>query len=138
MATPDICAQEGQTAATSSASHLLVIAQPNRILSSTCCDGFAITGKKWAPNTGLPLGALQIALRDEFLLFCDRLRRAQALWAHVGAVHDLVASIEAEWVLEMIESLAGGYPFAEFWTDQRFPRFVMVANSRPAVLRLQQ
>ena len=38
----------------------------------------------------------------------DGPRRVQILRAGLGAVHDRVAAIEAEWVLERIEPLAGG------------------------------
>src|ERR1700722_20548842 len=36
----------------------------------------------------------------------NRLGRVQALWAGLRAVHDGVAAIEAEWILEIIEPLA--------------------------------
>src|SRR4029078_8624741 len=47
--------------------------------------------------------------RDQHLLdLGDRLRRVEALRAGLGAVHDGVAAIEPERVLEVVESLALG------------------------------
>src|SRR5216684_8284037 len=47
------------------------------------------------------------AFRHHSLRIGDRLCRVEALRAGVGAVHDRVAAIEAERVVEPIESLAG-------------------------------
>src|SRR3954447_25607237 len=49
----------------------------------------------------LPLDHLHLELGDGF-------RRVEALRAGLGAVHDGVAAIEAERILEIVEPLAGG------------------------------
>src|ERR1044071_3292373 len=48
------------------------------------------------------------ALDQHLLDFGDRLRRIEALRAGLGAVHDGVAAIEPERVLEIVEALALG------------------------------
>src|SRR5215213_4855757 len=47
------------------------------------------------------------SLRDQFLGLGDRLGRIEALGADVRAIHDGVAAVEAERVLELVEPLAG-------------------------------
>src|SRR5687767_14566049 len=46
-------------------------------------------------------------LHQHFLGLCDRLGGVEALGADVGAVHDRVAAVEPERVLELVEPLAG-------------------------------
>src|SRR5215216_2189854 len=52
-------------------------------------------------RSDLPLDHLQLELGD-------RLRRVETLRAGLGAIHDGVAAIEPERVLEIVEPLAGG------------------------------
>src|ERR1043165_3170392 len=49
------------------------------------------------------------ALDQHLLDLGDRLRRVEALRAGLGAVHDGVAAIEPERVLEIVEALALGF-----------------------------
>src|SRR5882757_9391642 len=53
------------------------------------------------PRSNLPLDHLQLELGDRF-------RRVEALWAGLCAIHDGVAAIEPERILEIVEPLAGG------------------------------
>src|SRR6185503_16616524 len=46
---------------------------------------------------------------DQLLGFGDRLRRVEPLGADVRAIHNRVTAIEAERILEPIESLAGRF-----------------------------
>src|ERR1700745_2809752 len=62
------------------------------------------------------------AFRHHFLRVGDCARRVECLWTGPGAVHDRMAAIEAERVLEPIEALAGA---------------LIAAVGKPAV-RLQQ
>src|SRR3954465_9501006 len=48
-----------------------------------------------------------LALDHQLLGLGDRLGRVEALRADVGAVHDRVAAIEAERILELVQPLAG-------------------------------
>ena len=56
--------------------------------------------RSWLRSLSRPLG-------DQLLDLGDRLGRVEALGADVRAVHDRVAAIEAERVLELVEPLAG-------------------------------
>src|SRR5438132_324286 len=49
-----------------------------------------------------------LALDEHLLDLGDRLRRVEILGTHVGAVHDRMAAVEAEGILELVEALAGG------------------------------
>src|SRR5512140_2634923 len=49
-----------------------------------------------------------LALDDHLLDLRDRLRRIEILRAGLRAVHDRVATVETERVLELVEALAGG------------------------------
>src|SRR3546814_9612819 len=42
----------------------------------------------------------------QLLGFCDRLGRAEAFWTGIGAVHDRVAAIETERILQCVKPLA--------------------------------
>src|SRR5579872_2961813 len=57
--------------------------------------------KRWDGKLDLPLDHLQLELGDRF-------RRVEALRAGLGTVHDGVAAIEAERILEIVEPLTGG------------------------------
>src|SRR6516164_7305805 len=51
--------------------------------------------------------SLHLPLHHHLLDFGDRLRRVEVFGAGVGAVHDGMAAVEPEWVLERIQALAG-------------------------------
>src|SRR3954469_12030647 len=52
--------------------------------------------------------ALNLPLDHLLLDLGDRLRRIEALRAGLGAVHDGMAAVEPERILEIVEPLAGG------------------------------
>src|SRR5690606_20627072 len=81
--------------------------------------GTAITGR--LPGT-FPAGCLLLPRQHQLLDLADRLGRVQALRAGPGAVHDRVAAVELERILEVVQSRAG----------------VLVAAVDDPAIRLQQ
>src|SRR5689334_23365053 len=59
------------------------------------------------PGTS-PLRVSALPLDEHFLDLCNRTSRIEVLRAHISAVHDGVAAIKPERVLELIEPLTGG------------------------------
>src|SRR5262245_14235022 len=53
-------------------------------------------------------GDSMASLRQELLDLADRLGRIEILGTGLGAVHDRVAAVQPEWILQCIEPLAGG------------------------------
>jgi hypothetical protein len=49
-----------------------------------------------------------LALDEHFFDLGDGLGGVEIFGAHVGAVHDRMAAVEAEGILELVEALAGG------------------------------
>src|SRR5215470_16113092 len=64
------------------------------------CDGRSVADERLPAGLHLPLDHLLLDLGD-------RLRRIEMLRAGVGAVHDGMAAIKPERVLEIVEPLAG-------------------------------
>src|SRR5260370_29499143 len=62
----------------------------------------------YTPDSGQYARLLNLPLDQLHLEFGDRLGRVEALRAGFGAVHDGVAAIEPERILEIVEPLAGG------------------------------
>ena len=65
-------------------------------------------------QTGVPKGLidqarLDLALDHLHLEFRDGLGGVETLRARLGAVHDGVAAVEAERILEVVETFAGGF-----------------------------
>src|SRR5205814_6546796 len=58
-------------------------------------------------RTGVARPRSALALDEHLLDLRDRPRGIQVLRAHVGAIHDRVAAVEPEGVLELIQPLAG-------------------------------
>src|ERR1700722_10310456 len=74
------------------------------------------SGLMISPKRSLRVAGLQrvnpasdLALDHLQLEIGNRLGRIEALWAGLGAVHDGVAAIEWERVLEIVEPFAGGF-----------------------------
>src|SRR5580692_10818432 len=74
------------------------------------------SGLMISPKRSLRVAGLQrvnpasdLALDHLQLEIGNRLGRIEALWAGLGAVHDGVAAIEPERVLEIVEPFAGGF-----------------------------
>src|SRR5690606_41986917 len=49
------------------------------------------------------------AANQEFLDLADRMRRVGPLRTDVGAVHDRMATEQAVWIFQIVQSLAGGF-----------------------------
>src|SRR3954452_5513685 len=77
-------------------------------------------------------------LDEQLLGLGDRLGGVEALGADVGAVHDRVAAVEAERVLELVEALAGifvaavGEPAIGLQEDRRPEELVRIPPVRGA------
>ena len=69
------------------------------------------------------------AFGEHFLGFGDRLRRIEVFRTGVGAVHDRVTAIQAEWILELIEALAARLGVAIAFDDLGYEaEFAIVAE----------
>src|SRR3569623_2494070 len=91
-------------------------------------------------------GAADNPLGCHLLDLGERLGRVEARGAGVGAIHDRVAAIEAEWGLELVEPLAGhlvaavGEPAIRLKQDRRPQELVAVppiARARRRAARAQ-
>src|SRR4051794_10848875 len=60
------------------------------------------------PQHPTELRSSHLPLDHVLLDLGDRLRRIEVFWTGLRAVHDGVAAIEAERILEIVEPLAGG------------------------------
>ena len=84
---------------------------------------------------------LQVALGHHLFRFCNSLCWVQTLGAGVGAVHDRVAAIQAEWVFQLVETLtchfipAIGQPTIGLQQDGRPQKLVAVPPIRRAAGR---
>src|SRR5687768_5887907 len=78
----------------------------SRLAGRTCQPGCSVSGTK--PKFSLTGGEpLKLPLHHELLDLGNRARRRETFGAHIRAVHDGVAAIETEWILEIVEPLAG-------------------------------